>query len=474
MIRNYSEINDVFFQNHPVLLKHISLQKIIKQNFQENDKIWFIKAPGRVNLIGEHVDYNMGTVLPCAIDREIILCFKDDQSGQIHVSNVNPDFKDIKFSIRDPIEPYSKGHWGNYIKAGIKGILDYLSQFANLNLQNVYGFNAVVSSTLPLAAGLSSSSALVVASASAILIANQIPLDKIKIAEICANAEHFVGTSGGGMDQAACLLGEKDAFLKIDFNPLQITLIPAPNDIEIILFHSLIEAQKSGKVREEYNRRVLECQIAVDLINRFLTDRYSLNVKPLQFIGEITPQNFEMNSSELDRLIFEFLESLPLCYYLNELLSVFNISREDLAHRYSHILRDSDITEFPGGFKIKGRFRHVFTECKRVDHAIQSMQNKDKTELGKILDNSHDSLSNDYEVSTPEVDSIVNLLKQFGAFGARLMGAGFGGMILTLSDHSQADELIKNMKDSFYSKRSDLIQDNYIIRCRTSDGAGLI
>jgi N-acetylgalactosamine kinase len=474
MLRKLSEINNTFIQNHPVLLKHISLQNLIKQNFQENDKIWFIKAPGRVNLIGEHVDYNMGTVLPCAIDREIILCFKDDQSGKIHVSNVNPDFKNIQFSIRDPIKPYSKGHWGNYIKAGIKGILDYIGQSTDLNLQNLNGFNAIISSTLPPAAGLSSSSALVVAAALAILTVNQIPLDNIKIAEICAKAEHFVGTSGGGMDHAACLLGKKDAFLKIEFNPLHVTPISSPGDIEVILFHSLIEAEKSSNVREEYNRRVLECQFSVDLFNLFISNNHTLNIKPPKFIGEITPQYFDIPYAEMENLILEFIDSLPDSYSLLELLSIFNISRDDLAHKYSHILRGSDLTELPGGYKVRGRFRHVYTECQRVDQAVKCLQNKEKIQLGKLLDASHESLANDYEVSTPEVDSIVKLLRQFGAFGTRLVGAGFGGMILTLSDQYHADELIKKMKDFFYSKKPHQKLNNTIIRCKTSDGAGIL
>jgi galactokinase len=94
--------------------------------------------------------------------------------------------------------------------------------------------------------------------------------------------------------------------------------------------------------------------------------------------------------------------------------------------------------------------------------------------LGKLLDASHESLANDYEVSTPEVDSIVKLLRQFGAFGTRLVGAGFGGMILTLSDRYHADELIKKMKEFFYSKKPHQKLNNTIIRCKTSDGAGIL
>jgi galactokinase len=259
MLRTYSDLTFEFFQNHPILKKHITLLDHTKRKFRDINNIFFIRVPGRVNLIGEHIDYNNGPVLPCAIDREIILCLTDNTSGSIRVSNVNPDYKEFAFSARNIIEPYEKGHWGNYIKAGVKGIVDYLGQNTDLNPESILGFDAIISSTLPAAAGLSSSSTLVVGAALAILIVNQIPMDKLTVAEICAEAEHFVGTSGGGMDHAACLLGKKDSFLKIEFNPLKAEPVSAPDDIEIILFHSLVDAEKSSHVREEYNRRVLEC-----------------------------------------------------------------------------------------------------------------------------------------------------------------------------------------------------------------------
>ena len=474
MQRKLSEINKDFFLNHPILRKHLALFDPIKQNFQDEDDIWFIKVPGRVNLIGEHVDYNNGVVLPCAIDREIVLCLIDNSSGLVRVSNLNPDYQEIQFSARNPIDPYEKGHWGNYIKAGVKGIVEYIYQSTEINLQNINGFDAVVSSTLPPAAGLSSSSTLVVGAALAILAVNQIPVDKLKVAEICAEAEHFVGTSGGGMDHAACLLGEKDAFLKIEFNPLKVTPISVQGDNEIILFHSLVEAEKSSNVREEYNRRVLECQFAIDIFNRFILDKKRINLKQPKFIGNITPKYFDMSYSELDILISEFMETLPDTYSLIELLSLFKVSGNELANQYRNVLRGAELSELPAGFKVKGRFRHVYTECQRVEKAIKCLQNKENIKLGKLLDASHKSLAEDYDVSTPEVDSIVKLLRKFGAYGSRIVGAGFGGMILTLSDQSHADELIDKMKDSFYSKKPHKKQNDYIIRCKTSNGAGLI
>jgi len=225
--RKCKYIDEAFLLSHPILKKHASLLKLIKQSFQPDDYVWFIKAPGRVNLIGEHTDYNMGPVLPCAIDREIVFCLRKSHSPDIHLSNITPAYEPIKFSLDKPILPYSRGNWGNYIKAGIKGVLDYVGQ-SNSHKTEIRGFEALVSSTLPLAAGISSSSALVVAAALSLVIVNRIELDKLKLAEICAKAEHFVGTAGGGMDQTASLMGKKDSFLKIEFNPLKVETFPAP------------------------------------------------------------------------------------------------------------------------------------------------------------------------------------------------------------------------------------------------------
>ena len=146
---------------------------------------------------------------------------------------------------------------------------------------------AIVSSTLPLAAGLSSSSALVVAAAFSFMWVNNSNLDKLQLAEICAEAEHFVGTAGGGMDQTTSLMGRKDTFLRIEFNPFKVQSIPAPKNIALLLFHSLVEAEKSHHVREEYNRRVLECRMGVDLFNRFIAKQPNDQVNSISYIGEI-------------------------------------------------------------------------------------------------------------------------------------------------------------------------------------------
>ena len=213
---------------------------------------------------------------------------------------------------------------------------------------------------------------------------------------------------------------------------------------------------------------------SLDIFNQFISEKFQQKTLPLKSLGGITAPHFNVSQSELDTLISEFIRSLPATYSLTQLLTLFDTSRDELEDLYRNILRGAKLGEIEGGYKLKGRFRHVYTECQRVETAINYLQNDEKVKLGNLLNASHKSLADDYEVSTPEVDSIHYLLNQFGAYGSRIVGAGFGGMVLAISDHSQSDELIEKMKDSFYSKKISQNLDKYVIRCNTADGAGLI
>ena len=468
------EVDKDYFLNHPVLLKHISLLEKVKNSYLPEDNIVFLKTPGRVNLIGEHTDYNMGPVLPCAIDREIVFCIRENHSNEINATNVNPNFEDIRFSVDQPIESYSSGHWGNYIKAGIKGLIDHLKLQNPAFTENYTGYDIIVSSTLPLAAGLSSSSALVVAAAYSFVIMNQIDLNKTKLAEICAKAEHFVGTAGGGMDQATSLLGQKDAFLKIEFNPLQIETIQAPTGIRLVLFHSLVEAEKSGRVRDEYNRRVLECRIGVDLFNNFMKIRFEDEFYPVDYIGEIRSERLNLEIHKLEQHIKNFINQLKDSYSIHDFSTLLNLSESELSARYQSILREKQLKEPSGGFKIKGRFRHVFTECQRVERMAGCLSKGYLREVGELLNDSHKSLSKDYDVSTAEVDELISILLDNGVAGARLMGAGFGGMVLAYLETDDLPALIKKVKATYYSRFSDVEPRQCIFPCVVADGAGKI
>src|ERR1700675_4329962 len=158
-----------------------------------------VRAPGRVNLIGEHTDYSGLPVLPVAIDRSTIVVAAANTTGDVEVTNADPMWPSRRFAIERQIPPYETGDWANYVKASIQGAID---RFPTRPLR---GASMVVDGRVPPAAGLSSSSALTVSTAMAFMAVNQLELDPLDAATMVARSERYVGTHGGGMDQAASI-----------------------------------------------------------------------------------------------------------------------------------------------------------------------------------------------------------------------------------------------------------------------------
>src|SRR5271154_1578631 len=156
-------------------------------------KVFAVRAPGRVNLIGEHTDYSGLPVLPVAIDRSTIVVAAASTTVEIEVANADPGWPSRRFAIERPIPPYQAGDWANYVKAAIQGVIDRFSA------SDLRGASMVVGSTVPPASGLSSSSALTVATAMAFIAVNQLELDALDTATMVAQSERYVGTHGGGV-----------------------------------------------------------------------------------------------------------------------------------------------------------------------------------------------------------------------------------------------------------------------------------
>ena len=201
-------------------------QKLTKTHISrfKADEVNIARAPGRVNLIGEHTDYNGLPVFPMAVDRDIAAVFSPRKDRQIILANTDPGFSERSFEVQESIPPSSTGDWGNYCKAAVQGLLDYYRQ-KHRKADRFCGFEATYDGDIPVAAGMSSSSALVVLSALLFLASNDLdlyttPSRRLELADLLARAEHYVGTQGGGMDQAISLMGRSGHAVKIDFFPL--------------------------------------------------------------------------------------------------------------------------------------------------------------------------------------------------------------------------------------------------------------
>lgn len=204
-----------------------------------------LAVPGRVNLIGEHIDYHLLPVLPIAIDRHIRVAYRRRQDRAIRA--VSNQFGDRSFEWTARLTPSPAGDWENYVKAAAAAV----QQKWDLP----YGIDAAVVADLPPAAGLSSSSALLTAMTLALLRANGMNASFEELMEVLPEGEYFVGTRGGGMDHAAVLACRAGCALLIGFSPLSARPVPVPAGLSFLVAHSLTTAEKSGGVRAEYNAR---------------------------------------------------------------------------------------------------------------------------------------------------------------------------------------------------------------------------
>lgn len=394
-----------------------------------------VRAPGRVNLLGEHTDYNALPVLPMAIERAILIAGapRDDRTAVLH--NAGP-FPPRRHALARRIAPYETGDWGNYCKAAAQGLADHYDEALPR------GADLLVDGDIPTGAGLSSSSALVVASALALLAANERHIPPQQLAELLPAAERYVGTLSGGMDQAICLLARAGHALRIDFAPLRCRPVPLPGDCAIVVCHSLVQAEKSGAARHAYNTRVLECRLASLLLEKTLTGTLSRPVPALGVVVRRFPQRSPRSFvDDLARVV----PDSPLD--LDRIATAAGVGEAELR---SACEIPSD---HPGPFSVLRRVRHVLDEADRVDSAERALRAGDAAAFGSLMDASHASCRDDYEISCPELEQLVALAKEAGAIGARLTGAGFGGCTVNLVEKARSGDFVEQIDGRFYRDR---------------------
>ncbi|MGW8266153.1 MAG: galactokinase [Longimicrobiales bacterium] len=348
------------------------------------------RAPGRVNLIGEHTDYNGLPVFPMALRQEVRLLLRPRDDTTVRFANPDPEFPVRSFTLSTDIPPERTGDWGNYLKAPCQALVRRLGPLR--------GMDALLTSTVPVASGLSSSSALVIAVGKALLHANGTDVPTLELADEMARAERYTGTQGGGMDQAISLGAIAGHASRIEFDPLRMYETRVPTGWRFVVAHSLVRAEKSGGAQAAYNRRREECTEAIAKLGSALGP------------DEAGSQTYP-----------ELLARIPL--------------KELLPLAESHLPPN-----------LLPRFRHVVTEAVRVYEAEEAMRRGDLLTFGILMDASHESLRKDYEVSSPELDRLVELAREGGAAGARLTGAGFGGCIVALAENRHLDRVFSSLR----------------------------
>jgi galactokinase len=339
-------------------------------------------GPGRVNLIGEHTDYNDGFVLPVAIRRDIRIAFRPRGDRTVRIYSL--EYDDVHDFSLDDLRYHQDKLWANYVM-GVAWVLQ--EQGVPLT-----GFDGVISGNVPRASGLSSSAALEVATATAFLAASgqRDALDGVQIARAAQRAENkFVGVNCGIMDQFISVLGQEGHALLIDCRSLEYRLIPFPADAALVIGNTKASRSLAGSA---YNERRRQCETGVAALQVVLPGITALR--------DVTSAQLEQHKDLLKPVVYR-------------------------------------------------RCRHVVTENERVLQTIVALEQGDLASVGRLMNDSHTSLRDDYEVSSAALDAMVDAMRSVpGCYGARLTGAGFGGCAIALVKPG----VEKTVADAIYEK----------------------
>lgn len=356
-----------------------------------------IQAPGRVNLIGEHTDYNDGFVLPCAINYQTVISGHKRSDNLIRVIAVDYNNEQDEFSLDFPIEKHPKYQWANYVR----GVVKHLKKHTD----NIHGVDLAISGDVPQGAGLSSSASLEVAVAKMFQVLYDLPLDGTQLALIGQEAENqFVGCNCGIMDQLISALGQTQHALLIDCRSLEAFPVSIPEDFAVVIINSNI---KRGLVDSEYNSRRQQCEAAAK----------ALGVKALR---DVTLDELKQIESKLDPIVFK-------------------------------------------------RARHIITENERTLKAASALANSDYTFLSNLMAQSHNSMRDDFEITVPAIDYLVEIIhnKLGDQGGVRMTGGGFGGCVVALVPKNKIDDIKAVVNDNYF-KKFGIKEDFYV--CKPSKG----
>jgi galactokinase len=353
------------------------------------------RAPGRVNLIGEHTDYNDGFVLPMAIDREVRIALRPRRDRRVVLHSL--DFGETREFDLDALASQGE-EWIEYVQ----GVAWMLQKKAR-----VCGWEGVTAGDVPIGAGLSSSAALELAAARAFSAACSLPWDAREMALLSQKAENaWVGVNCGIMDQMISAAGQAGHALLIDCRSLETRAVPLPPGTAVVVLDT---ATRRGLVDSAYNERRRMCEAAAAF---FLVPA----------LRDVSRAAFEARAPEMDTVM-------------------------------------------------RRRARHVVTENDRTLRAARALEEGDAELVGRLMDESHASLRDDFEVSRPELDTIVSIAReQPGCHGARMTGAGFGGCAVALVRAGAAEGFASTVADA-YRQRTGLTPRVYV--CSATGGASV-
>lgn len=375
------------------------LEKNFKKVFAVDKNLSFYFSPGRVNLIGEHTDYNGGNVFPCSLNFGTYGAIRKREDNIFRMYSENfSDLGIIEFTL-DNLDFKKEHNWANYLKGVIV-------KFIEKGFKIDSGLDIYINGNMPTGASLSSSASVEMLMAEILKDKYSLDIDRIEMIKLCQKAENeYIGVKSGILDQFAIGMGKKDFAIFLDCNTLKYEYVPLKLDNETIIISNT--NKQRGLVDSKYNDRRQTCEDAVKTLNK-----NGINIK---YLGDLTVAEFEK------------------CKH-------FLVNEEELK-----------------------RARHAVTENERTKIAVEKLVAGDIEAFGKLMNESHISLRDDYEVTVFELDALVNASWDAkGVIGSRMTGGGFGGCTVSIVKNENVDDFIDYVGKR-YKEETGLNADFYIV-----------
>ncbi|TEA12507.1 Galactokinase [Colletotrichum sidae] len=450
------------------------------------------RSPGRVNIIGEHIDYSLYSVLPMAITADAILAVSvtdtpaDSETFILEVANAQGDkfpARTFNVPIDGDVPIDAKVHeWSNYFKSGLRGALELLRRKRGPSFRP-QGMKILMDGSVPIGGGLSSSAAFVSASALAVMLANgEKEIDKTELTELAIVSERAVGVNSGGMDQSASVFSQRGSALFVSFAPsltARPVFFPKTNpELCFVIAQSFVTSNKQVTGPIHYNLRVVECSMAGAFLNAALnpagtklpTDDSPLGISihgfhDAYFANHEQPQSAgasheEAAEAQLRVLIDVVGKTITReeGYTRAEIAEVLGVSVEEVETIFM-----SKLSVRAERFKLRQRALHVLEEALRVLQFMKVLEKEAPADvadttaynkrLGDLLNQTQVSCRDLYECSAPEIDELCRIATEAGSYGSRLTGAGWGGCTVHMVPADRVAAVKEAWEREYYSKR---------------------
>lgn len=487
--------NEIYGKTHSELIserrnKIIEMLKTFLSVYGDKEVV-ITRSPGRVNLLGRHIEHRGGSINVMSIDRETLLICAKRNDDTVNLLNTDSNFKSESFSISEMLKSKendnwldyiendeimhlvmnTKGSWANYVKASV---LRLVYEYKNADIK---GMDMLFAGNIPIAAGLSSSSSIVVATTEALAELNNFNIEAKDFIHLCGEGEWFVGSRGGAGDHAAMKCSKRNMITHLKFCPFEIgKSVEFPSDYNIVVANSFVEAKKSEGARDKFNQKVACYEFGFLLFKKKFPEFSS----KLNYLKDISPENLSVDDSQ----IYKMLLKIPEFMTADEIYKALPEFSDEINHIMSTHIQ-------PDFYEIRSTLLYGISECLRAERCIELLIEKNFTAIGQLMYISHngdritkdarpyDYSANDvyltslinarengdknntalymqpggYACSTSTIDSLIDYVSGIdGVLGAELSGAGLGGCIIILVKKESTENLLSCLKNNYYDK----------------------